>query len=160
MNEPRLTSGHGVHMKDARMTRRSLRSNAPVGLALPAAAMLLLAACSEETRSPRCRRRVGVVTIVPTEVINLADCRAGSRRCGPPKFVRASMESSSAALHRRLRRGRGAPLFRIDSRPLRASLDVQLAALRRAQAEATNAQRVVSRYRPALRAGRDQQAGI
>ena len=44
--------------------------------------------------------------------------------------------------------GRGTPLFRIDSRPLRASLDVQLAALRRAQAEATNAQRVVSRYRP------------
>ena len=43
---------------------------------------------------------------------------------------------------------RGTPLFRIDPRPLRASLDVQLAALRRAQAEATNAQRVVSRYRP------------
>jgi membrane fusion protein (multidrug efflux system) len=44
--------------------------------------------------------------------------------------------------------GRGAPLFRIDSRPLRASLDVQLAAVRRAQAEADNAQREVSRYRP------------
>ena len=31
--------------------------------------------------------------------------------------------------------GRGAPLFRIDSRPLRASLDVQLAAVARAQAD-------------------------
>ena len=44
--------------------------------------------------------------------------------------------------------GRGTPLFRIDSRPLRASLDVQLAAVRRAQAEADNARRVVARYAP------------
>jgi len=44
--------------------------------------------------------------------------------------------------------GRGAPLFRIDSRPLRASLDVQLAAVRRAQAEADNALREVKRFRP------------
>jgi membrane fusion protein (multidrug efflux system) len=42
--------------------------------------------------------------------------------------------------------GRGAPLFRIDSQPLRASLDVQLAAVRRAQAEADNAQREVSGF--------------
>jgi membrane fusion protein (multidrug efflux system) len=44
--------------------------------------------------------------------------------------------------------GRGTPLFRIDSRPLRAALDVQSAAVRRAQAEAANARKEVARYRP------------
>jgi membrane fusion protein (multidrug efflux system) len=44
--------------------------------------------------------------------------------------------------------GRGTPLFRIDARPLRASLDVQTAAVQRAQAEATNAQREVARFAP------------
>lgn len=44
--------------------------------------------------------------------------------------------------------GPGAALFRIDSRPLRAALDVQLAAVRRAQAEADNAAREVARFRP------------
>ncbi|MEO7635944.1 MAG: efflux RND transporter periplasmic adaptor subunit, partial [Sphingomicrobium sp.] len=43
---------------------------------------------------------------------------------------------------------RGAPLFRIDSRPLRAALDVQLANARSAQAEADNAQREVQRFAP------------
>ncbi len=43
---------------------------------------------------------------------------------------------------------RGTPLFRIDSRPLRAALDVQLANARRAQAEADNAQREVRRFAP------------
>jgi membrane fusion protein (multidrug efflux system) len=44
--------------------------------------------------------------------------------------------------------GRGSPLFRIDSRPLRAALDVQVSGLRRARAEADNARREVSRYAP------------
>jgi membrane fusion protein (multidrug efflux system) len=44
--------------------------------------------------------------------------------------------------------GRGAALFRIDPRPLRAALNVQLANARRAQAEADNAQREVARYAP------------
>jgi len=49
--------------------------------------------------------------------------------------------------------GRGTPLFRIDSRPLRASLDVQTAAVRRAEAEAANAQREVARFAPLVPRG-------
>lgn len=137
-------------MKVPSMTRRSLRSTAPLRLALPGAAMLLLAACSggnaEQQMPPA---EVGVVTVVPTEVINLAELpgRVAAVRTAE---VRARVDG---IVERRLYTegsdvGRGSPLFRIDSRPLRASLDVQLAALRRAQAEAVNAQRVVSRYRP------------
>ena len=92
---------------------------------------------------------VGVITIVPTEVVNLAELpgRVAAVRTAE---VRARVDG---IVERRLYTegsdvARGTPLFRIDSRPLRASLDVQLAALRRAQAEAVNAQRVVTRYRP------------
>src|SRR5687768_7561933 len=150
MNEPRLTSGDGVQMKESSMTRRSLRSTAPLGQALLGTAMLLLAACSggnaEQQMPPA---EVGVITVVPTEVVNLAELpgRVAAVRTAE---VRARVDG---IVERRLYTegsdvGRGTPLFRIDSRPLRASLDVQLAALRRAQAEAVNAQRVVSRYRP------------
>ncbi|MES2904394.1 MAG: efflux RND transporter periplasmic adaptor subunit [Pseudomonadota bacterium] len=43
---------------------------------------------------------------------------------------------------------RGASLFRIDPRPLRAALDIQLANARSAQAEVDNAAREVQRYAP------------
>src|SRR5687767_9708661 len=132
------------------MTRRSPRSTAPLSQMLLGCAMLLLAACSGGDAPPEMPpAEVGVVTIVPTEVVNLAELpgRVAAVRTAE---VRARVDG---IVERRLYTegsdvARGAPLFRIDSRPLRASLDVQLAALRRAQSEATNAQRVVDRYRP------------
>ena len=92
---------------------------------------------------------VGVFTVAPMSVVNtvelpgrVAAVRTAEVRARVDGIVerRLYTEGSDVA--------RGTALFRIDPRPLRASLDVQLAALRRAQAEATNAQRVVSRYRP------------
>ena len=47
--------------------------------------------------------------------------------------------------------GRGASLFRIDPRPLRAALDIQLANARSAQAEVDNAAREVQRYAPLVK---------
>ena len=134
------------------MTPRSLRSNAPYRQALLGAAMLLLVACSGESGPPEMPpAEVGVITVVPTDVVNLAELpgRVAAVRTAE---VRARVDG---IVERRLYTegsdvGRGTPLFRIDPRPLRASLDVQLAALRRAQAEATNAQKVVTRYRPLI----------
>jgi membrane fusion protein (multidrug efflux system) len=111
----------------------------------------MLAACSSgkggEQQMPPAE--VGVITIAPTSVVNVVELpgRVAAVRTAE---VRARVDG---IVERRLYTegsdvARGTPLFRIDPRPLRASLDVQLAALRRAQAEATNAQRVVDRYRP------------
>jgi len=132
------------------MTPRSHRSTAPFTRALLGAIMLHLAGCSGGGEQPELPpAEVGVVTVVPTSVVNLAELpgRVAAVRTAE---VRARVDG---IVERRLYTegsdvGRGTALFRIDSRPLRASLDVQLAALRRAQAEATNAQRVVTRYRP------------
>ena len=118
--------------------------------ALLGALTLLLAACSGGSAQPEMPpSEVGVITVVPTSVVNMVELpgRVAAVRTAE---VRARVDG---IIERRLYTegsdvSRGTPLFRIDSRPLRASLDVQLAALRRAQAEATNAQRVVSRYRP------------
>lgn len=118
--------------------------------ALLGALTLLLAACSGGSAQPEMPpAEVGVITVVPTSVVNMVELpgRVAAVRTAE---VRARVDG---IVERRLYTegsdvARGTPLFRIDSRPLRARLDVQLAALRRAQAEATNAQRVVSRYRP------------
>jgi membrane fusion protein (multidrug efflux system) len=118
--------------------------------ALMGAVLLLLAACSGDNAPPQMPpAEVGVITISPTSVVNLVELpgRVAAVRTAE---VRARVDG---IVERRLFTegsdvGRGQPLFRIDSRPLRASLDVQIAALRRAQAEANNAERVVTRYRP------------
>ena len=118
--------------------------------ALLGALTLLLAACSGGSAQPEMPpSEVGVITVAPTSVVNMVELpgRVAAVRTAE---VRARVDG---IIERRLYTegsdvSRGTPLFRIDPRPLRASLDVQLAALRRAQAEATNAQRVVSRYRP------------
>ena len=96
---------------------------------------------------------VGVITITPTSVVNIVELpgRVAAVRTAE---VRARVDG---IVERRLYRegsdvARGTPLFRIDSRPLRASLDVQIAALKRAQADAVNAQRVVTRFRPLVAA--------
>ena len=132
------------------MTPRSHRSTARFTQALLGPVMLLLAACSSGDDQPQMPpAEVGVFTVAPTEVVNMVELpgRVAAVRTAE---VRARVDG---IVERRLYTegsdvARGTPLFRIDPRPLRASLDVQLAALRRAQADATNAQRVVSRYRP------------
>ena len=119
-------------------------------LALAGAAALLLAACSDGDAAPQMPpAEVGVITVTPTSVVNMVEL-PGRIAAVRTAEVRARVDG---IVERRLFTegsdvGRGQPLFRIDSRPLRASLDVQLAALRRAQSEASNAQRVVDRYRP------------
>jgi len=134
------------------MTPRSPRSTARITQALLGPVILLLAACSSGDGQPQMPPpEVGVFTIAPTSVANtvelpgrVAAVRTAEVRARVDGIVerRLYTEGSDVAL--------GTPLFRIDPRPLRASLDVQLAALRRAQAQATNAQRVVDRYRPLI----------
>jgi len=136
------------------MTPRSLQSTAPYAQALLGPLMLVLAACSSGDGAPAMPpAEVGIVTVGPTSVVNMVELpgRVAAVRTAE---VRARVDG---IVERRLYTegsdvARGTPLFRIDSRPLRASLDVQVAALRRAQAEAVNAQRVVSRYRPLVAA--------
>lgn len=115
------------------------------------AALLLLAACSsgESAPPPMPVAEVGVITITPTPVVNMVELpgrvaavRTAEVRARVDGIVERRLYTEGSDVRQ------GAPLFRIDSRPLRASLDVQLAAVRRAQAEATNAEREVSRYRP------------
>lgn len=112
---------------------------------------LLLAACSpgETAPPPMPIAEVGVITVIPTSVVNVielpgrvAAVRAAEVRARVDGIVEQRLYTEGSDV------GRGTPLFRIDGRPLRASLDVQLAAMRRAQAEADNAQREVARYRP------------
>jgi membrane fusion protein (multidrug efflux system) len=132
------------------MAPRILRSIMPYTQALLGVALLTLTACSSGESAPQMPpAEVGIITITPTPTVNMVELpgRVAAVRTAE---VRARVDG---IVERRLYRegsdvARGTPLFRIDSRPLKASLDVQLAALRRAQAEATNAQRVVTRYRP------------
>ncbi|HEX8125213.1 MAG TPA: efflux RND transporter periplasmic adaptor subunit [Allosphingosinicella sp.] len=92
---------------------------------------------------------VGILTVAPTAVVNIVELpgrvealRTAEVRARVDGIIEQRLYAEGSDV------GRGAPLFRIDSRPLRASLDVQLAAVRRAQAEADNAAREVARYRP------------
>ncbi|HEX8400778.1 MAG TPA: efflux RND transporter periplasmic adaptor subunit [Allosphingosinicella sp.] len=120
-------------------------------LAISASA-LLLAGCSSGQSAgppPMPPAEVTVLTVAPTSVVNVVELPG---RVAPVRTaeVRARVDG---IIEQRLYTegsdvGRGTPLFRIDSRPLRASLDVQTAAVQRAQAEATNAQAEVTRYRP------------
>lgn len=127
-----------------------LRRRLKIG-GLSAAAFLLLPSCANSGAAPPPPPppEVGVVTIAPVALARQLDLPA---RVAPVRTaeVRARVDG---IVEQRLYAegtdvGRGAPLFRIDSRPLRASLDVQTAAVRRAQAEATNAQREVTRFAP------------
>ena len=112
---------------------------------------LILAACSsgQSAPAPPPPPEVSFVTIAPTPVVNMVELpgrvaavRTAEVRARVDGIVEQRLYTEGSDV------GRGAPLFRIDSRPLRASLDVQLATLRRSQAEANNAQREVNRYRP------------
>ena len=127
------------------MSRRSLHFSASV------AAWLLVASCSSSQGAPPPPPppEVSVMTVAPTAVVNMVELpgrvaavRTAEVRARVDGIVEQRLYTEGSDV------GRGAPLFRIDSRPLRASLDVQLAAVRRAQAEANNARRDVDRYRP------------
>ncbi len=115
------------------------------------AAWLFVAACSsgQGAPPPPPPPEVSVLTVAPTPVVNMVELpgrvaavRTAEVRARVDGIVEQRLYTEGSDV------GRGAPLFRIDSRPLRASLDVQLAAVRRAQAEANNARRDVERYRP------------
>jgi membrane fusion protein (multidrug efflux system) len=112
---------------------------------------LILAACSSGQSAPPAPPppEVAFITVAPAPVVNLVELpgrvaavRTAEVRARVDGIIEQRLYTEGSDV------GRGAPLFRIDSRPLRASLDVQLAAVRRAQAEADNAQREVNRYRP------------
>jgi membrane fusion protein (multidrug efflux system) len=127
------------------------RSRAPFTLAFPATLLLALAACSNaESAQPAMPvPEVSVMTVAPSPVVNIVELpgrvaalRTAEVRARVDGIVEQRLYTEGSDV------GRGAPLFRIDSRPLRASLDVQLAAVRRAEAEAQNAAREVARYRP------------
>ena len=128
------------------------RPAAPLPLVLSAAAFLMIGACSDGQSAgagPMPPPEVGVLTIAPAPVVNIVELpgrvealRTAEVRARVDGIIEQRLYAEGSDV------GRGAPLFRIDSRPLRASLDVQLAAVRRAQAEADNAAREVARYRP------------
>jgi membrane fusion protein (multidrug efflux system) len=122
-----------------------------LSLAALSALSLLVAGCSSGQGAPPAPppAEVSVITIAPTPVVNLVELpgrvaavRTAEVRARVDGIVEQRLYTEGSDV------GRGAALFRIDSRPLRASLDVQLAAVRRAQAEADNAQREVTRFRP------------
>ena len=119
--------------------------------ALPAALTFAVAACSPGAGAPPPPPPPAVtfVTVGPTSVAMLTEM-PGRVAAVKTSEVRARIDG---IVEQRLYAegsdvGRGAALFRIDSRPLRAALDVQLANARRAEAEADNAAREVRRYAP------------
>ncbi len=124
-------------------------------LALPVAAMLTLAACSSGEGGappPPPPAAVTFVTVAPTSVAMLVELpgrvaavRTAEVRARIDGIVerKTYVEGSDVA--------RGALLFRIDPRPLRAALDIQLANARSAQAEVDNAAREVQRYAPLVK---------
>ncbi|HEX8258514.1 MAG TPA: efflux RND transporter periplasmic adaptor subunit [Allosphingosinicella sp.] len=122
-----------------------------LSLAALSALSLLAAGCSSGQGAPPAPppAEVSFITVAPTPVVNLVELpgrvaavRTAEVRARVDGIVEQRLYTEGSDV------GRGAALFRIDSRPLRATLDVQLAAVRRAQAEADNAQREVTRFRP------------
>lgn len=119
--------------------------------AWPIALMVMVTACSAQGEAPPPQPPAAVtfITVAPTPLAKLielpgrvAPVRTAEVRARIDGIVEQRLYAEGSDV------GRGAALFRIDSRPLRAALDVQLAGLRRAQAEADNASREVNRYAP------------
>ena len=124
-------------------------------LALPVAAMLALAACSSSEGGappPPPPAAVTYIIVAPSSVAMLVEL-PGRVAAVKTAEVRARIDG---IVERKLYVegsdvGRGAALFRIDPRPLRAALDIQLANARSAQAEVDNAAREVQRYAPLVK---------
>ncbi len=115
------------------------------------AAGLTVAACGNEQSQPPAPPppEVSVTTVSAAPVSNIIEL-PGRVQAVRTAEVRARVDG---IVERRLYEEgtdvrAGTPLFQIDPRPLRAALDAAQAALRRAQAERTNAQRDVERFRP------------
>jgi membrane fusion protein (multidrug efflux system) len=129
-----------------------VRQSANALLVSAAAALTLaLAGCSNGEAAPPAPPppRVGIVTVGTNAVPNFVELPA---RIAPVRSAEVRARVDGIVEQRLFTEGadvdQGTPLFRIDSRPFRASLDVQTAAVRRAQADAANAQRDVNRFRP------------
>lgn len=114
-------------------------------------AFLLLAACGGDPEAPPPMPPVEVtaITVTGQPVTNIIEL-PGRVQAVRTAEVRARVDG---IVERRLYEEgtdvrSGTPMFQIDSRPLRAIADAAQAALRRAQAEQTNARRDVERFRP------------
>lgn len=112
---------------------------------------LLLTACSGEPDQPPAPPppEVSVITVRTAPVSNIVEL-PGRVQAVRTAEVRARVDG---IVERRLYEEgtdvrAGTPLFQIDPRPLRAAADAAQAALRRAQAEQTNARRNVERFQP------------
>lgn len=113
--------------------------------------LLLLAACGGEPEAPPAMPpiEVSAITVTAQLVTNIIEL-PGRVQAVRTAEVRARVDG---IVERRLYEEgtdvrAGTPMFQIDSRPLRAAADAAQAALRRAQAEQTNASRDVERFRP------------
>ncbi|WP_157219301.1 efflux RND transporter periplasmic adaptor subunit [Flavisphingomonas formosensis] len=110
---------------------------------------IALAACGAQQQPAPPPPEVNVVTIQPQAIANVVEL-PGRVQAVRTAEVRARVDG---IVERRLYEEgsdvrAGAPLFRIDPRPLAATYNAARAALARAQATATNAQQVVNRYTP------------
>ena len=122
--------------------------------AMPGLAIIAAAGCSKgpDAPPPPPPAAVTFITVGPTSVATLVEL-PGRVAAVKTAEVRARIDG---IVEQRLYAegsdvGRGASLFRIDPRPLRAALDIQLANARSAQAEVDNAAREVQRYAPLVR---------
>ncbi|MCH8686598.1 efflux RND transporter periplasmic adaptor subunit [Pedomonas mirosovicensis] len=109
-----------------------------------------LAACGEEQKTAAPPPPEVVVQVIKPEPVPSIVELPGRLQAVRTAEVRARVDG---IVERRLYEegtdvAAGAVLFQIDPRPLKARLDAARAALRRAQAEATNARRDVERFRP------------
>jgi membrane fusion protein (multidrug efflux system) len=127
-----------------------------MGVLSTAAFLLLLPSCGNNGGAPPAPPppEVAVITIAPVALARQVDLPA---RVAPVRTAEVRARVDGIVEERLFVEGtdvgRGTPLFRIDSRPLRASLDVQTATVRRAEAEAANAQREVARFAPLVPRG-------
>ena len=116
------------------------------------AAALLLVGCAEpnEEMAPQAIP-VRTVTVAAQTVPNIIELPG---RVEPVRVAEVRARGTGIVQERLYEEGtdirNGQPLFRIDPRELRASLNQTRAALARARATAANARAVVERYRPLI----------
>lgn len=120
----------------------------------PVAAAAVLASCSPAGGPPPPPPPAAVtfVTVAPTSVAMLIEVPG---RVAAVKTAEVRARIDGIVERKTYVEGsdvrQGASLFRIDPRPLRAALDIQLANARSARAEVDNAAREVQRYAPLVR---------
>ena len=123
-------------------------------LAIPGLALLAAAGCSKGPGAPPPPPPAAVtfITVGTTNVATLAELPG---RVAAVKTAEVRARIDGIIEQKLYVEGsdvrQGAPLFRIDPRPLRAVLDIQLANARSARAEVDNAAREVQRYAPLVK---------